>query len=117
MSAAIAGVTFDAHDAHAAATFWARALGGTVAAPADAQNTWINPDPDTPGSLRIGFQRVTEGRTGKNRLHLHLVTTDLDAEVRRLVGLGATRNDTTEPGAPWVTLLDPEGNIFDVAGC
>ncbi|MGZ8603360.1 MAG: VOC family protein, partial [Actinomycetota bacterium] len=43
-----------------------------------------------------GRQRVApEGarpRVGKNRLHLDLYTTDMDGEVERLLGLGATRH-------------------------
>ena len=38
------------------------------------------------------------------------------AEIDRLVGLGAKRLDEhTEYGAHWITLADPEGNVFDVA--
>ena len=63
---------------------------------------------------RFLFQRVPEGKTAKNRMHLDL-RTGLDA-VDRLVGLGATRvrehNDQT---GHWVVLLDPEGNEFCVS--
>jgi hypothetical protein len=45
-------------------------------------------------------------------LHLDLVTDDLDAEIDRLVGLGAARSDLTahDPGA--VVLTDPDENEF-----
>jgi hypothetical protein len=80
---------------------------------------------------RIWFQPVPEGKTVKNRLHLDvkltggpLVVPDraerkarVDAEVERLVGLGATVAHLNAPeGANYyaVTLLDPEGNEFCV---
>ncbi|MFI6575226.1 VOC family protein [Nocardiopsis sp. NPDC050513] len=66
---------------------------------------------------RLLFQRVPEGKTVKNRLHLDLrVGRDRrDATVKALEALGATAVRTVEePGASHVTMLDPEGNEFDV---
>ncbi|OLT29741.1 hypothetical protein BJF83_10190 [Nocardiopsis sp. CNR-923] len=66
---------------------------------------------------RLLFQRVPEGKTVKNRLHLDLrVGHDRRAEtVKALEALGATVVRTVEePGASHVTMLDPEGNEFDV---
>jgi len=61
------------------------------------------------------FLAVPEPRQGKNRLHLDLVATDLSAEVDRAVGLGATKvAEFDEYGTRWVTLTDPEGNVFDI---
>lgn len=60
---------------------------------------------------------MPEPKTGKNRVHLDLdVGRDrLDAEVARLVTLGATeRYRVDEPGSFHVTLTDPEGNEFCV---
>ncbi|WP_088288083.1 VOC family protein [Kineosporia sp. A_224] len=86
-----------------------------------------------PGGLlpRIWFQEVPEGRVVKNRLHLDLSCTPgrgrmhyaerssrLDAEVARLVALGASvvRRNAPE-GADYVavTLQDPEGNEFCIS--
>jgi hypothetical protein len=48
-------------------------------------------------------------------MHPDLVTADLHAEVKRIVGLGAAKAaEYDEGGAQWITLLDPEGNEFDV---
>jgi hypothetical protein len=52
---------------------------------------------------------------GKNRLHLDLYTSEPDAEVERLLALGATchaRN--VEPDDDFTVLADPEGNLFCV---
>lgn len=86
-------------------------------------------DPDASGP-RIWFQEVPEPKVGKNRLHLDLKHTpgreamayaarraSVDAEVERLVGLGATVAYLNAPdGADYyaVTLRDPEGNEFCV---
>jgi hypothetical protein len=73
-----------------------------------------SPDPDRP---RILFQQVPEGKTVKNRLHLDVrVGPDRrEAEVTRLLGLGATELWRGSQGPyAWATLADPQGNEFCV---
>jgi predicted enzyme related to lactoylglutathione lyase len=50
------------------------------------------------------------------RIHLDLYAADQAAEVRRLIGLGATEVhwDKRPPDADYVILADPEGNRFCV---
>ena len=50
------------------------------------------------------------------RVHLDLYTGDADAEVNRLLGLGASRVDWPDypPNADFVVLADTEGNRFCV---
>ena len=57
-----------------------------------------------------------EPKLGKNRLHFDLavVESSLDAEVARLLELGATRTDVGCDGA--VGLSDPGGNELCVVG-
>ena len=67
---------------------------------------------------RILFQAVPETKTAKNRVHLDLLVgpQEHDAEVERLLGLGATVvgvHDGQE--GRWTLLVDPEGNEFDVS--
>lgn len=67
---------------------------------------------------RILFQAVPEPKTVKNRVHLDLlVGPDAhDAEIERLVAMGATVvgvHDDAE--GRWTLLADPEGNEFDVS--
>ncbi len=67
---------------------------------------------------RLLFQQVAEPKTAKNRWHidLHVGADRRDAEVERLVELGATRLWEASQGPhSWVTLADPEGNEFCVA--
>jgi len=94
--------------------FWSKAL--------DWPLVW---DQDQETAIRSphGGPKITWGgpplraKTGKNRLHFDLAPPadgDQQAEVERLVSLGATRVDTagSEPGA--VAMLDPDGNEFCV---
>jgi hypothetical protein len=48
-------------------------------------------------------------------LHLDLYTSDREGEVERLVEFGATiLPRDAGPGEDFITLVDPEGNVFDV---
>lgn len=135
-------VTFDAGNPEALARFWAEVLGyieqppppgfadadafmASIGQPADWRERFfaiVDPGGTRP---RIYFQRVPEGKTAKNRVHIDvnagagLEIDERRATVRRrvaeLVALGATEvHEGTEPGGFWVTLTDPEGNEFCV---
>jgi hypothetical protein len=71
-------------------------------------------DPNSP--LYLEFVAVPERKTVKNRLHLGCSTADLDAEIERLTGLGATFLWEEEFPPEWryrnVVLADVEGNEF-----
>ncbi len=85
-------------------------------------------DPDGKGP-RIYFQRMDTPKPEKNRLHIDLNASGgrkvpreerrlrIDADVERILalGLGATKVRAEDDG-DWyfVTMLDPEGNEFDV---
>ena len=64
------------------------------------------------------FVTVPEGKAVKNRLHLDVRPADgsIEAEVARLVALGARRADVGQGSQPWAVLADPEGNEFCVLG-
>jgi hypothetical protein len=85
-------------------------------------------DPDGNGP-RLFFQRVPETKQVKNRVHLDLNAggprgtppeerrSNVDAEVERLVGEGATvvrPGEVGRFGEYWAVLQDPEGNEFCV---
>ncbi|MFJ8632185.1 VOC family protein [Streptomyces sp. NPDC093568] len=106
-------VNVDAADAVALGSWWARALDWVVVNDS-AEEFEIRPERDRlPGLL---FAPVPEGKTVKNRLHLDFRPDDQDAEVDRLLALGARRADIGQGDQPWVVLLDPEGNEFCVLG-
>ncbi len=114
-------VVIDCIDVAAQAAWWARALDWEVVydTPDEAVVTARGAEqgtgrPQLPGLV---FVPVPEGKTVKNRLHLDLAGfagDDQQAEVDRLVGLGATRVDVGQGEQPWVVLADPEGNEFCV---
>ena len=59
------------------------------------------------------FIKVPEPRTVKNRVHVDFGADNREAEIERLIGLGATRGEThtmAEFGITWTVLQDPEGN-------
>jgi hypothetical protein len=104
-------VVVDAADPVALGTWWANALGWVVVED-DPDEFEIRPTPDqVPGLL---FLRVKGSKATKNRLHLDFRPDDRDAEVARLLDLGATRADIGQGDQTWVVLRDPEGNEFCV---
>ena len=101
----------DARDPVALGRWWCAALSWVVVND-DPDEYEIRPAPDQlPGLL---FAQVPEPKTIKNRLHLDFRPDDRDAEVDRLLALGARRADVGQGDAPWVVLADPEGNEFCV---
>ena len=102
----------DARDPGELGNWWREALGWIVVN--DDDEFEIRPTPDRlPGLL---FVPVPERKTIKNRLHLDFRSDDRDAEVERLLALGATRADVGQGEQSWVVLADPEGNEFCVLG-
>ena len=103
----IAALAIDCHDPPELARWWSRLLGGTLEVDDDGDATL-----HSPGGLAIDFLRVPEAKSGKNRLHLDLRSTDLAEATEQAVALGATRADDIYDGGRWRVLRDPEGNEF-----
>ena len=116
MTSTIKYMTFDCHDPVLVAEFWSAALGYETVRWDDYDGATSLP---TDGSrLHLGFLKVPEGKTVKNRLHLDIEPseTTMESEVERLIGLGATRIKLfNESSGPWTVMIDPEGNEFCVA--
>lgn len=133
-------VTFDCAAPRAVAQFWKAALGYVDPPPPpgfdswDAfeaslpeerrRSTWACQDPDGTGP-RLFFQRVPEGKTVKNRLHLDVrigvgLTGEervaaLEAEAARLIPLGARRLHllpADDEDESCLVMQDVEGNEF-----
>ncbi|CAD6007857.1 VOC family protein [Agreia sp. COWG] len=101
----------DCQDFLAQGHWWADALGWQIV-DEDEDSIELR-NPDAPGPTLL-FLTVLEGKTTKNRLHLDFVPDDQDAEVDRLVAMGASRIDIGQQKQSWVVLADPEGNEFCV---
>jgi catechol 2,3-dioxygenase-like lactoylglutathione lyase family enzyme len=94
--------------------FWSRAL--------DWPLVW-DQDQETAIQSPHGGSKVSWGgppvapKTGKNRLHFDLAPPageDQQAEVERLISLGAKRIDIGQGDVDWVVMADPDGNEFCV---
>jgi catechol 2,3-dioxygenase-like lactoylglutathione lyase family enzyme len=133
-------VTFDCADPRSLSTFWCEVLGYEFPPPPPGFGSWdefaatLPTDlqnsasaAEDPGGVgpRLFFQRVPEGKTAKNRVHLDVRAAPglegeqrmaaLEAECERIVALGATRVERFEPGplsAGFIVMRDPEGNEF-----
>jgi hypothetical protein len=135
-------VTFDCADPAALSRFWNEVLGYGLDSPPPPYETWdealdawnipeerrndasASVDPDGVGP-RLFFQKVPEGKTAKNRVHLDVRAAPglqgedrmaaLEARCEELVALGASRSYRLEPSAMeagTIVMQDPEGNEF-----
>jgi hypothetical protein len=135
-------IVFDCADPATLGAFWADALGyveqpppegfaswdaflDEIGVPADQRDSaYAVVDPDGPGP-RIFFQKVPEGKTVKNRVHLDLNVgggsgtaledrkTRIEAEAKRLTASGASVvGPREERDEYWIVMRDPEGNEF-----
>ncbi|TXS28580.1 VOC family protein [Streptomyces sp. ms191] len=109
MRAHVQEIVFDCADPAALVRFWAGLLGG---APVDRSPDWSYVDP--PEFVRLAFQRVPEGKTAKNRVHLDLEVAAVDAAADEATGLGAVRNGgiVADEQGSFQVMRDPEGNEF-----
>ncbi|MFJ4435471.1 VOC family protein [Streptomyces sp. NPDC088923] len=123
MTSRFTELTVDCHDPERLAEFWCAVLDFEVIDRGEGQveiGSWV----PTAEEIRarqmpptLVFIRVPEGKAVKNRLHLDVSPVDrtTEAEVTRLLALGATRADVGQgPDRSWVVMADPEGNEFDV---
>jgi predicted enzyme related to lactoylglutathione lyase len=94
--------------------FWSRALGWPL--------VWEQ-DQETAIRAPYGGPKISWGgpplmpKTGKDRLHFDLAPPadgDQEAEVERLVSLGASRIDIGQGEVSWVVMADPDGHEFCV---
>ncbi|WFF02826.1 VOC family protein [Micromonospora sp. WMMD964] len=112
----VAQCTIDVEDRDLMVAFWSAALGYQVEQGDDGSARLWPAGQASAAAPTIWLQGSGTTKRGKNRLHLDLVAdTDPQAEVRRLVDLGARRIDVGQTGAEGFTVLaDPEGNEFCV---
>ena len=130
--AGLGNVTFAAADPAALAEFWAGALGYEIQdAPPDFMEHWLAAGRDPNGAAaavdprgdgpRLFFNKREKSPTIEIPIHLDVNAVDPDAEVGRLLALGAKLvvrrtiaiGDFSEG---WTVMRDPEGNGFCVQG-
>ena len=117
MACRITELVLDCRNPEVLADFWCRVLGFVVLETDEDGSIEIGPagtDPDDPG-LTIVFGPTSEPKQTKLRLHfdVNAVDRDQDAELQRLLELGARKVDVGQTGEEsWHVLADPEGNEF-----
>jgi hypothetical protein len=135
-------VVFDCRDPDGLAKFYANALHYKLQDPPSGYPSWTAflqaqgvpevewnsasaiLDPEGKGP-RVYFQQMDTPKLGKNRLHIDISASgglqvplnerkrQVNEEVERLVGIGATKHhELEEMGEYCVIMLDPEGNEF-----
>ncbi len=113
----IGAIAYDAVDPPSLGRFWSKASGWPVVDEGDWGVALRSPSGVGPFLTLGGGAARTAQKLAKNRLHLDVappVDGDQQAEVERLVRLGATRVDIGQGEVDWVVMADPEGNEFCV---
>jgi predicted enzyme related to lactoylglutathione lyase len=118
MAARLIEIVVDSEDPGTLARFWGEVLGWPVT---DEERgfSWISATGDYTALPMIVFAPVPEAKSTKNRVHLDVGPSGVDqeAELERLLALGATRVYVGQSDAvPWIVLADPEGNEFCLLG-
>jgi predicted enzyme related to lactoylglutathione lyase len=94
--------------------FWSEALGWPLVWDRDQETAIQSPG----GGTKIAWGGPpVRPKTGKDRMHFDLAPPadgDQQAEVDRLVSLGATRVDIGQGEVSWVVMADPDGHEFCV---
>jgi predicted enzyme related to lactoylglutathione lyase len=107
----LASVTFAAQDPAALAGFWAEVLDGYSAEAAG--ESWRAAG----GDVALLFKRMEKSPTLELPIHLDVNVPDREAELERLLGIGAKLVETKSHRIAdfeeiWTVMRDPEGNGF-----
>jgi predicted enzyme related to lactoylglutathione lyase len=110
----IGSTVLGVNDVARATAFWHGALGYILREPGDG--TWVTLIPESGPGAQLALMLSETPVQEHPRIHLDLYADDQDAEVERLLSLGAQRVDwDLYPDEPdFVVLADPDGNRFCV---
>jgi predicted enzyme related to lactoylglutathione lyase len=113
MAVTLHHIVIDAHDLPRLARFWAQVLGWSILSERERE---IVIGAGEHADVGICFMPVTDDKVVKNRVHLDLnpgsdaSPAERQAEIDRILGLGATRVDIGQQAdESWTVLADPEG--------
>ena len=117
MACRISELVIDCADPEKLATFWSEVLGYVELGREDDGSIEIGPAGTGFGGPQptLILSPSNDPRRGKLRLHIDVNATDRDqdAELERLLALGARAADVGQAGTEsWHVLADPEGNEF-----
>ena len=116
MACRIGELVLDCREPEVLARFWCEVLDFVVLSREDDGSVEIGPRAGAGGPQPTLFlSRSDDPQQGKSRLHIDVNATDRDqdAELERLLALGARPADIGQTGdESWHVLADPEGNVF-----
>ncbi|MFB9624922.1 VOC family protein [Nonomuraea helvata] len=116
MACRISELIIPCQDPQRLAAFWCEVLDFVVLDTEDDGSIEVGPREGFGGlQPTLIFSPTTEPKTGLLRMHFDVNATDRDqdAELERLLKLGARPADVGQTGQePWHVLADPEGNEF-----
>lgn len=108
----IGSIVIDCTDFARMMAFWREALHYVPREPPEEGGVVLK-DPQGRGP-NVSLNMTSEGPLEPYRLHLDLYSFEPEREVERLLCLGATLRRPADKGHDFVTLADPDGNLFDV---
>jgi hypothetical protein len=109
----IGSIVIDCNEFNKMLVFWQEALHYVPRNP--AKDGWVVLRDPKERSPNISLNQVHEKRSGRSRLHLDLYADNREAEVERLLKIGARRHrQTYDPDDDFRVLVDPDGNLFCV---
>lgn len=107
----ICSIVWGVRDIPRAVRFWSEALHYKLKYP--ASEDWAVLIPEDGDGIQLSLSLVSSPKA--RRHHIDLFTDDQEAEVNRLLALGAVRKEWRyPPDADYVVLQDPDGNPFCV---
>jgi catechol 2,3-dioxygenase-like lactoylglutathione lyase family enzyme len=111
----IGSIVIHCHRFDSMVAFWRSALGYVPRE--HGTDDWVVMRDPTGRGPNLSFQARSAPRPARSWLHLDLYAADRDREVTRLTDLGACHYPWRyAPGADYVVLADPDGNLFCVVG-
>ena len=100
----ISGIVIDVQNLDKAEVFWTTVLGVSVIFK-DSQYVTFDSSP------RVALQKVTEGKTSKNRMHLDIRVQNVELAAQQVVSAGGSRVRKFDDEG-FVVMADPDGNEF-----
>jgi len=108
----IGSIVVDCTDLARMMAFWQEALRYVPRDPPEPDGVVLK-DPHGQGP-NLTLNLTSEGHLDDYRLHLDLYSRAPEEEVERLLRLGAALVAPAQKGSDFITLADPDGNLFDV---
>lgn len=109
----VGSIVWGVRDVPRAIAFWTEALAYKPLRPPSPD--WAILVPREGPGVQLALTQVSSEAPDHQRHHLDLYASDREAEVERLLGIGARRAEWRYPeGADYIVLEDPDGNRFCV---